>query len=228
MKYVNILEAFEREINKLNNTLEKPFTDDSLYWINQGISKFIKIRFNGDAPHFTSYEQNEKRARDLIGLFRQETLDAQKQLMDGYTRFNVEYPSDFMFALNEDVVIQSVSDPTYTLPTCVFECTADNFMYRINNNLTDFHYRHKRARPLRVRTQSGCSLLTDNNYNIYSYTLGYLKKPNEVTLDNPFNEYEDFPDYIMPEIIKIAAQMYIENQSDKRYQTISNEINTQE
>lgn len=32
----------------------------------------------------------------------------------------------------------------------------------------------------------------------------------------------------MPEIIKTAAQMYIENKSDQRYQTLSNEVNTQE
>ena len=30
--------------------------------------------------------------------------------------------------------------------------TFGNILYRINNNLTDFHYRHKRARPLRIRT----------------------------------------------------------------------------
>nr|DAK88232.1 MAG TPA: hypothetical protein [Caudoviricetes sp.] len=34
-------------------------------------------------------------------------------------------------------------------------------MYRVNNNLTDFHYRYHRARPLRVRVNDGCKLLTD-------------------------------------------------------------------
>ena len=41
-------------------------------------------------------------------------------------------------------------------------------------------------------------------------------------------EYEDFEDMIMSEIIKIAAQMYIENTKDERYKTISEEVNTQE
>lgn len=78
-------------------------------------------------------------------------------------------------------------------------------MYRVNNSLTDFHYRHHRARPLRIRNTEGCSLLTDKNYKIHTYTLGYLRKPNEITLDEPFNEYTDFEDVIMYEIIKIAA-----------------------
>ena len=60
MKNVNILISFEREINKLDDTIEKPLTDDSLYWLNQAVSKFIKIRFNGSSRHYTSFEQNEK------------------------------------------------------------------------------------------------------------------------------------------------------------------------
>ena len=231
MKYltsIQILANYEREINKFTDNLKKPSTDDSLYWLNQAVAKFVKERFNGNAPHYTSYEQNEKRARDLINLHREVNVAMSKQVMDDYIRFEVVYPDDFMFTLNEDVVIQSIADPSYKLSTCVFECTADTFMYRINNALTDFHYRHKHARPLRIRTQNGCYLLTDGKYNIYQYTLGYLKQPNEISLDKPFEEYQDFPDYIMLEIIKIAAQMYIENQKDQRYQTITNEVNTQE
>ena len=112
--------------------------------------------------------------------------------------------------------------------TCVFECTWDSFMYRVTNSLTDFHYRFNRARPLRVREPNGCVLLTDRKYRIYKYVLGYLRKPKEITLDEPFDEYTDFEDIIMPEIIKMAAQMYLENQKDERYKTIVGEVSTQE
>ena len=101
-------------------------------------------------------------------------------------------------------------------------------MYRVNNSLTDFHYRFHRARPLRVRNSNGCMLLTDKQYKISKYSLGYLRKPTEITLDNPYDEYEDFEDIIMPEIIKIAAQMYLENKKDERYRTITQEVHTQE
>lgn len=114
------------------------------------------------------------------------------------------YPEDFLFALNEDVIISDLSGG-HKMNTCMFECTQDSFMYRVNNSLTDFHYRYHRARPLRVRNANGCVLLTDKNYNISKYTLGYIRKPNEITLDNPFDEYKDFEDIILQEIIKIAA-----------------------
>ena len=106
-------------------------------------------------------------------------------------------------------------------------------MYRINNSLTDFHYRYNRARPLRIRTKDGFKLLTDKKYKINSYTLGYLRVPEEIKeddlLENPNREYQDFEDYIWLEIIKIAAQMYVENQSEeRRYKTLTNEVLTQE
>ena len=231
MTNIQILAAFEREINQIDDTLNKPATDDSLYWLNQAVYKFCKTRFNGNAPHFTSYEQNEKRTKDLINLFVSSDLDLSSvdESRATYNKYTVTYPENMMFVLNEDVVIDSI-DGGHELDTSVFECTADSFMYRVNNTLTDFHYRHYKARPLRIKTQDGCDLLTDKKYKITKYTLGYLRNPNKISLDNPKSEYSDFPDVIMPEIIKMAAQMYIESQipMQQRYQTISNEVNTQE
>lgn len=231
MTNIQILAAFEREINQIDDVLNKPATDDSLYWLNQAVYKFCKTRFNGNAPHFTSYEQNEKRTKDLINLFVSNDLDLSSvdESRATYNKYTLTYPEDMMFVLNEDVVIDSINGG-HQLDTSVFECTADSFMYRVNNTLTDFHYRHYKARPLRVKTSNGCDLLTDKKYKITKYTLGYLRNPNKISLENPKAEYSDFPDIIMAEIIKMAAQMYIESQipMQQRYQTISNEVNTQE
>lgn len=229
MRTVDLIAAFELEINKLDNSLQKPVTDDSLFWINQAMLKFVKDRFNGNPPKGTSYEQNEKRTRDLIKLYRTGT---NYKFRKDFTHANYDsyfycYPQDLMFVLNEDVVITDM-DGGYKMDTCVFECTADSFMYRINNSLTDFHYKYHRARPLRIRTRNGFRLLTDKNYKIYSYTLGYLKVPEEITDQDPYREYRDFDDHIWLEITKIAAQMYVENQSDPRYKTLTNEVLTQE
>jgi hypothetical protein len=199
--------------------------------------KFVKDRFNGNAPKRTSYEQNEKRTKDLINLLREDTTNS--FIVDNshidYVSYEYTYPGysnndnrdKMLYVLNEDVVISDLSDQN-KMDTCVFECTADNFMYRINNSLTDFHYRYHRARPLRVRTRNGFRLFTDGKYKIEKYTLGYLKVPEEITPEDPNREYKDFEDNIWVEIIKIAAQMYVENQSDPRYKTLTNEVLTQE
>lgn len=229
MRGIDILAAFELEINKINEDIEKPLTDDSLYWLNQAVVKFVKDRFNGNAPKRTSYEQNEKRTRDLVNLLKEETIvyTLYSPAHQSYDEYVYEYPTDMMYVLNEDVVISDNNDE-HQMDTCVFECTADSFMYRINNKLTDFHYRFHRARPLRVRTKDGFRLLTDKNYKINTYSLGYIKIPTEITSADPTTNYTDFADHTWLEIIKIAAQMYIENQADPRYRTLTNEVLTQE
>ena len=238
MKYIDILTAFEMEINKIDDTLNKPLVNDSLYWLNQAVLKFCKIRFSGSEPSVTSYEQTEKRTVDLLNLYTGKSFGSNEmEIQDtqpDFDLYNINYyteytASDVMFTLNEDVIITDNNGENET-NTSVFECTSDNFMYRVNNCLTDFHYRHHKARPLRIKKPNGCILLTDKKYKISSYTIGYLRYPKKITMENPLDEYKDFPDVIMPEIIKMAAQMYIENKipEQQRYQTIVNEVNTQE
>lgn len=229
MTNVQILAGFEKEINMIDSVVEKPVVEDSLFWLNQAVFKFVKTRFNGDVVHKQGYEQTEKRRNDLIRLLV--TTDLQlvgevEQFTD-YVQYTYDYPPDHLYTLNEDVVISSNNGKNTS--TSVFECTQDSFMYRVTNSLTDFHYRFGKARPIRIRTASGCKLLTDGNYTIEKYTLGYIRIPSEIRLDGSVYEYTDFDTSTMYEIIKIAAQMFIENQKDeKRYQTISQEVLTQE
>ena len=229
MKMIDILEGFEIEINKIDDAVGKPNVVDSEYWLNQAVIKFVKLRFNGDFVHKTSYEQNEKRRNDLLNLYKEQNviLSGPYVINNLYDEYKVIYDDDVLFTLNEDVTIQD-KEGGRNKETSVFECTADSFMYRITNSLTDFHYRFGNARPLRVRTIDGCLLFTDKNYNITRYKLGYLRFPKKITLSEPFDEYLDFDDVTMPEIIKMAAQMYLENIKEERYKTITQEVNTQE
>lgn len=241
MKRLSILAAFELEINKLDDAINKPVTDDSLYWLNQAVSKFVKERFNGNAPHYTSYEQNEKRTVDLHGLYKKVHLNEQTLTDVWKNRSQYEaqmylWPEDVLYILNEDVTISDKKGKNL-YDTSIFECTADNFMYRITNSLTDFHYKHNKARPLRVRSginsdgQQIIVLLNDKNYTVNDYWISYLRRPEQLTDDNPDDtsvEYNDFDDSVWFEIIKIAAQMYVENQSEQRYNTLTNEVLTQE
>lgn len=230
MTNIEILSGFEREINMIDNVAEKPVVEDSLFWLNQAVSKFTKTRANGDLVHKQGFEQTEKRRNDLIHLLKSESYDLAGVAPingQGYYEYLISYPEDHLYTLSEDVIISDKNGEN-ALVTSIFECTQDSFMYRITNSLSDFHYKFGKARPIRVRTASGCKLLTDTNYIVKKYTLGYIKQPDEITLDGTVKEYTDFDTSTMYEIIKIAAQMYIENQKDQRYQTISQEVLTQE
>lgn len=229
MTQVEILKAFETEIGLINDSINKPLTEDSVYWLNQAISKFIKLRFNGDLVHKQGFEQTEKRREDLKRLIKDHTYTQFKYTSNPlYDSYYIEYPNDMLYIINENAVITDMKGNNQ-YSTSIFECTRDNFMYRITNSLTDFHYSFHKARPIRVIDANGCSLLTDRNYKVKEYTLGYIRKPKEINLSiDPTGEYQDFEDAVMYEIIKIAAQMYLENTKNERYKTISEEILTQE
>ena len=99
MRCIDLITAFELEINKLDDSLNKPVTDDTLYWINQGVMKFVKDRFNGNAPKRTSYEQNEKRTRDLVHLLCERTIHLDKKILEEVDAY---FPNRQDFILLDD------------------------------------------------------------------------------------------------------------------------------
>lgn len=229
MKYIELQYAFELEAATIDSIENKISSQDILYWLNQGLYKFIKTRYNGNNFLRTAFEQDEKRARDLITLQSVVDFDSpEKEVNVGYNSYSITYPNDLLFVLDESVIINPADEPEKQKPVEIFECTLDSYMYRITNQLTDFHYRNNYARPLRVRTKDGCVLYTDGLYDISKYSLQYLKKPNKITMDNPYEEYTDMPEHTHSEIVKLAVQMYIENSQSKRYESINNEVSQME
>ena len=102
MTNIETIANFEREINKLDDAVNKPATEDSLFWLNQAIAKFTKLRFNGDLIHKTGYEETEKRREDLILLFKQQDWKNLQQEQDenpSYARFSITYPMIFFMLL---------------------------------------------------------------------------------------------------------------------------------
>lgn len=235
MTNLDLQYAFELETNSIDSYLTtKLQSDDILYWLNTALDKFIKTRFDGNNITKKSFEQNEKRARDLIFLVKDKLYDLSdyKKYKSGTSMFDVytlDYPKDLMFVLDETSelsVVEDTSDKTWF--SDVFECTLDNYMSRITNKLTDFHLRSNYARPIRIRTRTGCKLFTDKNYNIKGYSIKYIKTPDKISLEDPFKEYIDLPEFALKEIVKMAVQMYIASLGDTKYNEISIENSTME
>lgn len=67
-KYIDLQEAFEIELNVLDDGLNKPKSMDTEWWLNKGLEKFWKTRYSGLNPKSTSFEQDQKRIDDLRTL----------------------------------------------------------------------------------------------------------------------------------------------------------------
>ena len=134
MRYIDLQVAFELEVNKLDDGLNKPKSDDIEYWLNVGLDKFVKTRYSGVNTKGESFEQSQKRIDDLRTLvtyklfqyppdniynfayvIRYATPVTQEQLdSSDYLELNkhasiIEYyatiPDNYMFALGDDAYI---------------------------------------------------------------------------------------------------------------------------
>lgn len=231
MNNIELVEAFELEVGLLNDHVEKPTTIDSQYWITQSIYEFVATRLTGTNAKMLSFEQDQKRIDDLRTL----VTEADYYFTPTSSIYNAELPADYLHTVGETVYIYSDDDcwpkdgdTPIRKRTDVLEATIENFDRQYNNTLSEHRLNHNSARPLRLYSL-GVKLYTDGNYYIDKYILTYLKQPSEVdAIQHPFDEYTDLPKHTHREIVKIAAQMYLENRSNPRYESFTNEVNTME
>lgn len=233
MKNIELQQAFELETNTSNDPNLKILSFDTEYWLNTGLEKFYKTRYSGLNTKREGFEQSEKRIDDLRTLIKKESL----AVTNNNTIYSVILPEDYLFTLGERTGIVSnnkcwpkddLGNPKVKY-TDVIEATIENIDSKLNNSLSDHKLHNNNAKPLRTVSGNSIELITDGNYSISDYTLTYLKKPNKIDIHtNPLEEYTDMPEHTHMEIVKLAAQMYLENQVNPRYNSYSNEVNTME
>lgn len=232
MRKVNILEGIELELNVLDNNVLKPNTSDSAYWFNTAADKFIKTRAFGNNFRREAFEQTQKRIDDLRTLVT-DHIYMYDTVSNEYT---AELPEDYMFTVGESAYISS-NDKCWPIAdgepavkqTDVLEATVENIDRQRENTFSEYKLHNNKARPLRLYKGNAIKLYTDGKYFIPEYVLTYIRQPEKIDLTNDLlSDYTEFPDTAIVEIIKLAAQLYIENQGNGRYETYSNEINSME
>lgn len=233
MRFIDLQETFELEIDKLDNNLEKPTTSDIEYWLMAGLDKFIKTRYSGINFKRKGFEQDQKRIDDLRTLISNKVY----QFTVYPEEYTVVLPDDYMLALGETAVIFSYnpcwpvgpSGQPRTKNTDVLEATIENIDQQRQNSLSEYRFHGNNARPLRLFMGNEIHLYTDGNYNIKNYILTYLRNPKRISLtESPFSEYTDMPAATHLEIVKLAAELYLENKANPRYQSYVNEVSTME
>ena len=237
---IELQEAFEIEINKLDDGLTKPKSMDTEWWLNRGLEKFYKTRYSGINFKQKGFEQNQKRIDDLRTLVNVKLYTTEVNKVSN-EEFNVIVPDDYIILLGDTAGIspndglnmpcweKDDNDTYITKYSDTIEVTIETIDRQLSNPLSEHHIRYASARPLRLMQNNKVILYTDGNYKISNYKLIYLRRPIKIDIHtNPFDEYTDMPEHTHSEIVKLAAQMYLENQKDERYNSFSNEVKTME
>lgn len=234
MKNIELLESFELELNKLDDNFTKPTTNTTEYFLNAGLDKFWKTRYSQNNPKVKGFEQIQKRIDDLRTLVAEVTLVPDTTSKDLYT---VTIPEDYAILLGDTAGISPAdgyTDPCWELDSDgnyvihysdVLEGSIETIDRIKENSLSEYHLRYTKAKPIRLLSGNEIKLYTDGKYKVSKYILHYLRKPHYIDIHTePFKEYTDMPEHTHLEIVKLAAQLYIENQANPRYNSYTQEV----
>lgn len=211
---------------------------DTEWWLNRGLEKFWKTRYSGMNVKSTGFEQDQKRIDDLRTLVKTVSIIPTKVTNKQYS---IDIPNDYVILLGDTVGIQPSDDSHnvcwevdedgefVTKYSDTIESSIETIDRQLSNSLSEHILKYCSARPLKLIQGNSVYLYTDGQYKISDYQLTYLRNPEKINIHlNPFDEYVDMPEHTHSEIVKIAAQMYIENQSNQRVNTHNAEVQEME
>lgn len=241
MTYSEFNTSFKVKLDKLDISAYPAFVQAEIdFWINQAIITFVKTRFSGMNSHHTGFQQDQKRTDDLRTLVTTyENSSLTHTSYATYDEYIIDYPNNpvYWLGLGESVEIVGNDDSwpyvdnsnnKLSLTVDVKECTIDNINSNLANPLSDYIFRNNKANPLRYYCDGKIYLYTDKTYVVKEYDLSYLKKPTtfKTTAMVLNQEYVDLPSHTHDEITTLAVKLALENISDPRYKTISEEYAT--
>lgn len=237
MKNIQLQESFEIELNKLEDNLTKPTTNITEYFLNAGLDKFWKTRYGENNFKRDSFEQTQKRIDDLRTLVTEHTFDKNEITKISNNLYTVNLPENYLIMLGDTAGISPADgidnqcwekdeNGVYIVHySDTIEGTIETLDRIKENSLSEYHLHYTKAKPIKLIANDSVKLYTDGKYKVSTYTMQYLRKPNRIDIHtNPYEEYADMPEHTHLEIVKLAAQLYIENQLNPRYKSYSNEV----
>ena len=108
MRCIDLHEAFEIELNVLDDGLNKPKSMDTEWWLNKGLEKFWKTRYSGVNAKQLGFEQNQKRIDDLRTLISVEEYDKDKISVINNSLYSISLPEDYLIHLGDTAGIQPI------------------------------------------------------------------------------------------------------------------------
>lgn len=218
---------FKMELDKYDNISSYPsFLPKEIdYFLNTAILRWVKTRLSGLNSHRSGFEMSQKRIDDLRTLVTYAIWnadDVEKDYISDIPAIKIDYPSDYMFEVGDTVKITLPNDKSFTTDTQ--EATIENIDSKLNNSLSDFKLRNNKARPIKLHIDNTIYILYNYDYSIETYTLMYIKSPDKINYStNPSGNLNILPDHAWDEIVSLATRLALENISDNRYSTYSQE-----
>jgi hypothetical protein len=226
--------AFDMELDK-SSAIEMPsfLPEEKDFWLNMAIRSFVKNRYRGKQDG-VGFEEISKRTMDLSTLVNETTLDVTADTVktdSGLHSYLADLPNSLWFIVGEevDIIYKKLGDTENTTKRQgVTQCTASTYRSHIDDPHSEHRLHYEEAKPLRLIYQQNVELIGDLNYTIGHYYVRYIKKPAVVLwvgISSVNNIDCDLPEHTHDEVVKLAANMVLENIEQPRYQSHMVELN---
>jgi hypothetical protein len=218
MTIANMHIGVKLELDKTDSLELAAFEPEEIdFWLNNAIRRFVKLRYD-------EFEHTQKRIDDLRTLTKHDA-DITPYVSDYPNGYSFNLPSDYWFTLSEECKIKVTATEVESRQG-ITECTLDEYSEKIEDPFSEHILHYQTAKPIRIYNVNSVELVSDGTYIANAYYLTYLKKPDEVSVTSPTDC--NLPEHTHDEIVKLAANMMLENIEQPRYQTHSREVNTME
>lgn len=236
--------AFNVQLDKSEAISHPAFlSKEKDFWINTAIRNLVKTKYSGTNPLRKAFQQDQKRTDDLRTVVTTKTYVKDTDYVQEGNLIVLDYPTtvgkEYWFTVGENVRIlpkDTTNWPYYTIDqnnvktyigreVDITECTIENITSRINSVLSEYHMRNNYARPLRWISDGSIFIYKDSDYDVISYDLVYVFKPEVFTRTNENEDdvYLGLPEHMHDEIVAYAVRLALGSIGDERYQTQSAE-----
>ena len=194
--------------------------------------RFVLRYYGGNNKIKQSFELTEKGRKDLSELIRFAAITAPSTDQVGVFPNGVYFdlPADFMFAIQEELVADSIDDCIDDTIIKIKPMTHDNY----NSNIKNPFKNPDESLAWRLDYHTGVAkrhqIITGSTYTVNTYNMRYLKYPVAIVVDSatPANQVNsELNEITHRRIIDEAVSLALEYTKDGRLQTqlLMNQVN---
>lgn len=220
---------FLEKFDKITNSDSPGYEDSEISsMLNMAQERFFLQTYAGSNRFREGFEETEKRRKDLSELTKNSTITTASANQTGVLPNGTLYdlPTDFLYAIKEEVTISSDDECDNGKRIKVKPITHDEYTINIENPFkqpyNELVWRLDYSRTTDNTNPKRHELITDGSYDITAYHLRYLRRlPNIVVdLDTPANQIHCILDEITHRrIVDLAVEIALELTVDPRLST---------